>query len=44
MMMVPALMGTFVTVGVLLSWCGLRFAMVTAGTAVSGTLLMLTLA
>ncbi|WP_274519182.1 MULTISPECIES: hypothetical protein [Inquilinus] len=43
-MMIPALMGTFVTIAVLLSRCGLRFAVVTAGTAVSGTLLMLTLA
>ena len=43
-MMIPALMGTVVTIAVLLSRCGLRFAVVTAGTAVSGTLLMLTLA
>ncbi|WP_275542394.1 hypothetical protein [Inquilinus limosus] len=42
-MMVPALVGTFVTLAVLLSRCGLHFAVVTAGTAVSGTILMLTL-
>jgi len=41
-MMVPALMGAFVTIAVL-SRCGLRFAMVTTGTVLSGTILMLTL-
>jgi hypothetical protein len=42
-MVVPALMGAFVTIAVLLSRCGLHFAMVTAGTALSGTILMLSL-
>lgn len=42
-MMIPALVGVFVTIAVLLSRCGLRFAVVTAGTALSGTILMLTL-
>jgi hypothetical protein len=41
-MMVPALMGVFVTIAVL-SRCGFRFAVVTTGTALSGTILMLTL-
>ncbi|MGL4968229.1 MAG: hypothetical protein ACRC67_43845 [Inquilinus sp.] len=41
-MMVPALMGAFVTIAVL-SRCGLHFAMVTTGTVLSGTILMLTL-
>jgi hypothetical protein len=35
--------GTFMTVTVLLSRCGLGFAMVTAGMAVFGAVLMLTL-
>jgi hypothetical protein len=42
-MMIPALVGVFATVAVLLSRCGLSFAVVTAGTALSGTILMLTL-
>ncbi|WP_437374596.1 hypothetical protein [Inquilinus limosus] len=42
-MMIPALAAAFVTVAVLLSRCGLHFAMVTTGTALSGTILMLTL-
>lgn len=42
-MMIPALAGVFVTTAVLLSRCGLHFAVVTTGTALSGTILMLTL-
>ena len=42
-MMIPALAGVFAAIAVLLFRCGLRFAMVTAGTALSGTILMLTL-
>jgi hypothetical protein len=42
--MIPALVGIFVTIAVLLWHAGLDFAVVAAGTALSGTILMLALA
>jgi hypothetical protein len=42
--MIPALIGVFLTIAVLLWQCGLHFAVITAGTAVSGTILMMALA